>query len=510
MTDIQTARLVELITSHTGIKLTPVYTNYVCEYVESRLMSLEIGFDEYIIQLDPGSREFNSLIPQITTNETYFFREEREFHLLKEFLFPFYAGRQMVIWSAACSSGEEPVSLYALAASCGVIPKVYASDIDLKQLELFKKGFYGLTSFRRDGQTYKHLLEEIGCGEYVGDGFQLSQEFLSKLNITDYNLTSTLAPPTKEPVDLVFLRNVFLYFDEETRKSILKKISEILSPSGIIFLSLSEIGSIVSSLIPETMEKINVGSLNFLAKKSFMKEIQLPVMGKISTPQIKASAIIPKKESSVVSSSTVPREQPKPMDKLLALTAKASEIEKNAVAKNIVTPKNTSSVTVPLSLEKKIGEKQRKPVSYILNNYNASKKVHLEDPETAFKKIKSLIKNGNHAAAKSFAYSFSPTGDKKVFGEFFRGYTEKASNNIAQAELHYKIAKTMAPDFWPVHFYYGMLLKEQSRDEEAKESFKICLGLLDEYNQKGSTELDFLTETFTTDYYYIICMKYMR
>ena len=146
-TEIISQIIIPRITKNTGIRVSPIYEKNIEKYVEKAALEKSLDFKDYCDLLVPDTVEFEKLINAATTNETYFFREKSHFEFLQKTILPFYRGKELVIWSGACSSGEEPISLYALLKFWGVKPKIYASDIDSNELDLFKKGVYSKYSF---------------------------------------------------------------------------------------------------------------------------------------------------------------------------------------------------------------------------------------------------------------------------------------------------------------------------------------------------------------------------
>ena len=149
--------IIPRITKNTGIRISPIYEKNIEKYVEKNALEKSLPFEEYCDLLVPDTVEFENLINAATTNETYFFRERLQFEFLQEKVFPAFLGKKLVIWSGACASGEEPISLYSLALSCGVKPEIYASDIDSDELAYFEKGVYTKYSLNQDGKTFHHL-----------------------------------------------------------------------------------------------------------------------------------------------------------------------------------------------------------------------------------------------------------------------------------------------------------------------------------------------------------------
>ena len=173
MKEIVSSIIVPKITENTGIKISPIHENTLALHIEKMAEERGITFEEYCDLLVPNTKEFDALINVATTNETYFFRERLQFEFLQEKVFPAFLGKKLVIWSGACASGEEPISLYSLALSCGVKPEIYASDIDSDELAYFEKGVYTKYSLNQDGKDFHHLLEETDTGKFLLPEFPL-------------------------------------------------------------------------------------------------------------------------------------------------------------------------------------------------------------------------------------------------------------------------------------------------------------------------------------------------
>lgn len=263
--------IVPLITNATGIRISPIHEESLEKYVEKAAQEKSMSFNDYCKLLIPNTKEFENLINAATTNETYFFREKIQFEFLQNKVFPFYRGKELTIWCGACSSGEEPISLLALSKLCGVKAKIFASDIDSNELDFFKKGFYSKYSFNQDGKEYHEILEKVKCGKFEGEKFYLSKEVFNDITVEQFNLAGKVLPSFFETADIIFLRNVFIYFDNNLRKQVLELAAKKLAPGGLLFLSVSEICCIGADLIPESLEKVNCGSVFYLVKKGGSK-----------------------------------------------------------------------------------------------------------------------------------------------------------------------------------------------------------------------------------------------
>ena len=259
--------IIAKILAESGIVIAPVHTVGVISYVEKIIKSRNITAEEYCRELDTNENLLTDLINHATTNETYFFREEKQFDYLKNELFPKFKNKKLVIWSAACSTGEEPLSLLALALNFNINVEIYASDIDDNVLQFFKKGSYSKYSFRNDGKNYHRYIENLGKFNEERTLFTFYPEVIKKIKIFKYNLTDFNNFPFDTKFDIIFMRNVFIYFDYNTRQKITERVVKELNEGGHLFYSINEIGNINRKIVPDSMLKINYKQIYFYVKK---------------------------------------------------------------------------------------------------------------------------------------------------------------------------------------------------------------------------------------------------
>lgn len=207
------------------------------------------NFSHYIqfLEKNPQSSEWQAFINALTTNLTAFFREAHHFPILAE-----YARHHrgcFTLWCCAASTGEEPWSLaITLAETLGLGPgrfQLFASDIDTQVLEKARQGIYrqeNLSMLTPD-QLQRYFLK--GTGEHNGL-VRVRPELAVMVNFYSQNL---LAAEWKlqEKVDVIFCRNVMIYFDRKTQQSILSRMVKVLKPEGLLFAGHSENLSQLSS-----------------------------------------------------------------------------------------------------------------------------------------------------------------------------------------------------------------------------------------------------------------------
>ena len=175
----------------------------------------------------------------ITTNETYFFREPRHFDYLREHVLPVLKLQDCVrIWSAACSSGEE---LYSIAMVLADLRsgrwELLGSDINQSMIEKARRAIYVDQRTDQIPADYRRRFCRRGIGPHEGS-LRIDPDLRSRVRLRRIELHYTL--PDIGMFDVVFLRNVMIYFDNETRKQVVQRIVEHLNPGGHLFVGHSE------------------------------------------------------------------------------------------------------------------------------------------------------------------------------------------------------------------------------------------------------------------------------
>ena len=269
------ASFISFITLQTGIIPRESHKNGIKAFIEKTLKETKSTAAEYRKQIATNTSLLTELINASTVNETYFFREEKQFMFLKESIFPQWrilnADKPLKIWSAACSYGEEPYSLSVLARQCNVKVQVTASDINSEVLAHCKNGvFLGGSIRQMDGVSFRQLVLPYQREERK---VEFSQDIKDTIQTRKINLAQIDSPETEfllpKNQNIVFLRNVFIYFSQELRAKILRTIADkCLADNGILFVSMSEIAQLDSTIMPPSLEKVMEGSVFYFHKKS--------------------------------------------------------------------------------------------------------------------------------------------------------------------------------------------------------------------------------------------------
>jgi chemotaxis protein methyltransferase CheR len=200
------------------------------------------SYSDYFGRLDKPGFEQETLmaIDLLTTNETYFFREPKHFDFLKSHFFLAHPpGRPMRIWSAASSSGEEAYTLAMLAAEFSKNSQweIIGTDISTRVLEKARQGLYPIIALEKIPVSLlkKYCLK--GSEEYEGF-FLIDSSLRNRVKFIYANLIETL--PDLGQFDVIFLRNVMIYFDMPTKQRLIQRIQFYLRPGGYFIISHSE------------------------------------------------------------------------------------------------------------------------------------------------------------------------------------------------------------------------------------------------------------------------------
>jgi chemotaxis protein methyltransferase CheR len=210
----------------------------------------ELNFDSfqkyfYFLQYDPrADAEFDQIFDLVTTNETYFFREPAQLTAFVEEIIPDLLARKSVkkirIWSAGCSSGEEPYSLAMLLQEAGWYDhaafEIFASDINQAVLQKARKGQYRENAFRATtpAMRERYFTRETESMWRVKDEIRNRVSF-GRLNLYDEARVSLLGH-----LDVVFCRNVIIYFDDASKKVVVNNFYNRLIEGGYLLLGHSE------------------------------------------------------------------------------------------------------------------------------------------------------------------------------------------------------------------------------------------------------------------------------
>lgn len=245
-------QLSRLVYAQSGIHLEEHKLELLQARLRKRLRILSLGsFKEYYrhVVSDESGEELRHMLDHVSTHKTEFFRENKHFILLSQRLLPELVAetarrmdKTLRIWCAACSSGEEAYSLAMCAlesaAGAGVKVKILATDLSNRVIQSGQEGLYGLEKVQPipPALLQKYFISRKRDGEKfyeVGEGLRQAVHFRRfNLNGGDFSFRNTF--------DVIFCRNVTIYFDRETQEDLVKRLSGALRKEGYLFTGLSE------------------------------------------------------------------------------------------------------------------------------------------------------------------------------------------------------------------------------------------------------------------------------
>lgn len=236
-----------LIYTESGISLSDHKQTLLVSRLSKRLRELGLStFSEYYDRVteDPTGEEFTRMLDLISTNKTDFFREPKHFDFLRERILPELEGVKTIrVWSSACSTGEEPYSI-AIALYEGVQNpaqwefKILASDLSTRVLAKAASGIYDDERVQNvpADVVRRHFLR--GRGDSAGL-VKVKPHLAAIVRFRRLNLMDDRFP-IKQPLDLIFCRNVMIYFDRPTQERLVNKFHDYLKPGGYLFIGHSE------------------------------------------------------------------------------------------------------------------------------------------------------------------------------------------------------------------------------------------------------------------------------
>jgi chemotaxis protein methyltransferase CheR len=262
ITDTEFSRFQRFIYDAAGITLSPGKKALVCGRLAKRLHANHLtNYTEYFELLSSGKSagEVQTAVDLLTTNETYFFREAKHFELLRDLAIAVGPRAQPFrVWSAASSTGEEPYSIAMVLADClgDAAWDVVGTDISTRVLQRARGGHYPLERTRHIPASYLKRFCLKGMGEQDGT-LLVDRKLRSRVTFSQVNLNTEL--PRLGTFDVIFLRNVMIYFNGDTKRQVVARVLSMLKPGGHFCIghseSLNDISTAVQQVAPSIYRK---------------------------------------------------------------------------------------------------------------------------------------------------------------------------------------------------------------------------------------------------------------
>jgi len=449
--------ILDYIEKQTGITLPETKYKYVKIFLEAACERLQMDCHAYTQVLGINNGEYAAFIDAITIKETYFFREEKQFALLDDYLIKTICQQNaplINIWCAASSTGEEAISLSALftkhklQGNCQDF-RIFATDINPYVLEQFKTGIYTKNSFRSDGAKYKEILNNQG--QFEKDGLRLHANNLSGFQIRMLNLFKEEPKQFPDSFQIIFFRNALIYMKPENRLYIIDKLVNRLAEGGYLFLSISET-ALISHARLLLIEKDNV---YFFRKASQPQNI---VLGNASE---KTDLFVPE--------------------------------EKYRIPRTAVTANDINKVAIAM-LTRALGEDE------------ASN--HQIRAARDFLAIILHINNSDVSEARNLLKALEERIEPNEVLHYLYGYLDMVSGNTQNAILRFHKAVLLNNSFWIARFYMARLMAANSPNASQRE-FRLCRKYIQRYLENNDSSLGFLLEGFNVKYFEALCEKYL-
>lgn len=195
------------------------------------------SYDEYVKTIKSNEKLFNEFLNYLTINVSEFFRNPEQWKLLEEEVIPYLIktfGKNLKIWSTACSSGDEPYSLVMVLSKFMPLSqiKIFATDVDKQVLEKAKVGLYNEKSVAAVPVEFKDKYFKK-----IGNTYQISDEIKKCVDFKQHNL---LKDDYLNNCNLIVCRNVLIYFTEDAKNEIYKKFNKALTKGGVLFIGSTE------------------------------------------------------------------------------------------------------------------------------------------------------------------------------------------------------------------------------------------------------------------------------
>jgi len=248
--DIEFEKISQLVYSHCGIHLHDGKKELVKARLSKRIREGQFGsFAEYYnyVNTGEGTEEFIAMIDSLSTNLTSFFREDSHFRALSRIVpallcEPARRSRSRLrFWSAGCSTGEEPytIAITALEAVQGINAElsILATDISTKVLGKAQQGIYAADRVKTIPSELLRKYFQLGQGKWAGH-FRVKKGLRDLVTFQRFNLMDSLK--ASDPFDVIFCRNVMIYFDKKTQEGLVNRFHDRLVKDGYLFIGHSE------------------------------------------------------------------------------------------------------------------------------------------------------------------------------------------------------------------------------------------------------------------------------
>ncbi|TAF07299.1 MAG: protein-glutamate O-methyltransferase CheR, partial [Nostocales cyanobacterium] len=240
------SKIENLLCRKIGCDANIIGSRKIAKAVETRCLICGVTVDDYLQILHKSSQEFDELVELIVVPETWFFRDHQTYEALINYVRSQLLNKssfsKLRLLSIPCSTGEEPYFMAMALLDLGLLPNQFhidAVDISQKAIAKARKAFYSRNSFRGN-----HLDFQNRYFRFTDKGYELCDKVKNSVNFSQGNLLDPRLLLDKMPYDIIFCRNVLIYFDDSGRKNTLQNLHRLLKNQGLLFVGASETGEL--------------------------------------------------------------------------------------------------------------------------------------------------------------------------------------------------------------------------------------------------------------------------
>lgn len=455
----------EFICNKSGIRIPNDRLSNLQAAIIERMEEVNIfDNDSYYKFLIKSSQEFHNLISLLTVNETYFFRNPRYFNLFSKELIPellrgTQAGKKIRILSAGCSNGEEPYSVaISLIEEYGEAAfnqfEVIGVDIDMKAIQKAEMGVYGKNSFR----AYHAGLRERYFKILEDGKFKISPSICRMISFYHQNLNDSSYIDNINNIDIIFYRNVSIYFSIESQEKIFASLTKILNKNGYLITSPSETFSHKHKELT-LVERDGI----YIFHKSNIKKI-ISVQSQKKPPKIKRDKIKNTNEM-----------------KLSGM----SKLKTSTSAKKNIQEKDTDKIKeVRLIIEQKRYEEALEIISVIKSEEELFMDAILLE-------IEILINRNSFIEADQRCNELLHYDPLCYQGYYLAGLIAHEEKRDSEAIKLFKKCLYIEPSLWQSHYFLAEIYKNSNDYQKALKEYFLVLRLIDRNSTMDMMKMDF-------------------
>jgi len=451
-TEEETRLYCEFLLTHSGLHFERRNLKLLERGITNRMTAIHCAsyrdYYDYLVEYRESRQELQKLLLHLTVGETYFFRYRAHFDALRQLVTGELAGKPLRIWSAGCSTGEEPYSLAMIIMEA--LPdwrkrdiRILATDINNRSLQRAREGVYRPWSLRATEPRYlDRYFSRVGDSYLIRDDVKQMVEF-SHLNLQ----TATFPQPEGQfrELDVIFCRNVTIYFTLATTRQIIDKFAATLMPGGHLFLGHAEALTHVST----KFERVSRENGFYYRKKSLTNVAALPVVNPLKPRPVKKAVLPARPAAPLPSKLSVPIPSSMPEPTLEELFRQARELFD---AENF----NEAEALIESVL-------RRQPdhlAALVMKGFVFANRAQFQEALALCDKV--LARNDLHSEAY-----------------FLRGLVLEIEEHLQNALEEYRKALLLRREFVMPHYCLGRVYFRLGRDRDGMRELRNCLKLLE-------------------------------